>query len=183
MSQGRNTVVLPLPPSGKGKAKMCTLSVLTRFGFEAPLLRSGVVAVDSAAAANTAVLFVHGAPSVIEQLVSKDTLPFDYRQVIKLDSSVCKTLQGCGLCILPIQSYYCRPLLLCCIQPEPPVDSLVYQHQACLLSLEPSHVLTAARLCLFQPSPVMCLHVQSRRACGLHVHVRSRAHVQPEKLE
>ncbi|KAL0045606.1 hypothetical protein WJX82_011184 [Trebouxia sp. C0006] len=79
---GRNTVVLPLPPSGKGKAKMCTLTVLRRFGFEAPLLRSGVVAVDGAAAANTAVLFVHGAPSVIEQLVSKDTLPSDYCQVI-----------------------------------------------------------------------------------------------------
>ncbi len=159
---------------------MCTLSVLRRFGFEAPLLRSGVVAVDSAAAANTAVLFVHGAPSVIEQLVSKDTLPSNYRQVIELDSSVCKTLQGCGLCILPIQPYYRSPPLLCCIQPGPPVDSLVYQHQACLLSLEPSHVLTAARLCLLELPPVMRLHVQSRSACGLHVHVRSQTHVQSE---
>jgi len=91
---------------------MCTLTVLRRFGFEAPLLRSGVVAVDGAAAANTAMLFVHGAPSVIEQLVSKDTLPSDYRQVIELNSSVCKALQGCGFCILPIQPYYCSTPLL-----------------------------------------------------------------------
>jgi len=50
---------------------MCTLSVLRRFGVEAPLLRSGVVAVDSTAAAATAVLFVHGAPSVIQQLANQ----------------------------------------------------------------------------------------------------------------
>lgn len=159
---------------------MCTLTVLRRFGFEAPLLRSGVVAVDSAAATNTAVLFVHGAPSVIEQLVSKDTLPSDYRQVIELDSSACKTLQGCGFCILSIQPCYCSPPLLCCIQPGLPVDSLVHQLQACLLSLDPSHVLTAARLCILEPSPVMHLHVQSRRACGLHVYKGFQTHVLSE---
>ena len=61
---------------------MCTVRVLRQFGFDATLLRSGAVTVDNHAPANTATLFLRGAPSVIEQLVSKDTLPPSYREVM-----------------------------------------------------------------------------------------------------
>ncbi len=81
-TKGRNLVAVALASPHKGKPRMNTISVLRRFGFDAPLLRSGVVAVDSNAPPNSALLFVHGAPSVIQQLVSKTTLPPDCRQVI-----------------------------------------------------------------------------------------------------
>lgn len=82
-SQGRNTVVLPIA-GNRGNTKICNLSVVRRFGFEASLLRSGAVAVDNQDSADTALFFVHGAPLVIQQLVCKDTLPADCQQVTLL---------------------------------------------------------------------------------------------------
>ena len=67
--------------SSYNKARMCTVKVLRQLGFDASLLRSAAVAVEAEAPSNTAMLFVRGAPSVIGQLVSPDTLPADYRQV------------------------------------------------------------------------------------------------------
>jgi len=66
------------------QARMCTVKVLRQFGFDASLLRSAAVAVDAETSSSTAMLFLRGAPSVIGQLVSQDTLPADYQQVIKL---------------------------------------------------------------------------------------------------
>ena len=63
---------------------MCTVKVLRQFGFDASLLRSAAVAVDAETSSSTAMLFLCGAPSVIGQLVSQDTLPADNQQVIKL---------------------------------------------------------------------------------------------------
>ena len=60
---------------------MGTVKVLRQFGFDASLLRSAAVAVEAEAPSSTAMLFVRGAPSVIGQLVSPDTLPPDYHQV------------------------------------------------------------------------------------------------------
>ena len=60
---------------------MCTLRVVRQFGFDAQLLRSGVVAFDDYGPSGTATFFLRGAPLVIEQLVDKDSLPADYRQV------------------------------------------------------------------------------------------------------
>ena len=76
--------MLPIASGNNGKSKICNLSVVRRFGFEAPLLRSGAVAVDNQDSADKALLFVHGAPSVIQQLVCKDTLPADCQQVMLL---------------------------------------------------------------------------------------------------
>ena len=60
---------------------MTTLTVLKRFEFESQLLRSGVLAVDSAGHSDEALIFIRGAPACIEQIVGKDQVPSDYRQV------------------------------------------------------------------------------------------------------
>ena len=62
---------------------MNTMQVVRQFGFDAQLLRSGVVATDSYSPSDTATFFLRGAPTVIEQLVDKDSIPHDYRQVSK----------------------------------------------------------------------------------------------------
>ena len=58
------------------------MKVLRQFGFDASLLRSAAVAADAEAPSSTAMLFLRGAPSIIGQLVSQDTLPPDYHQVM-----------------------------------------------------------------------------------------------------
>ena len=54
---------------------------LKRFEFESQLLRSGVLAVDSAGPSDEAVIFIRGAPSCIEQLLGNNQVPNDYHQV------------------------------------------------------------------------------------------------------
>lgn len=65
----------------KRSARMTTLTVLKRFEFESELLRSGVLAVNSAGPSDEALLFICGAPACIQQLVGEDQVPADYRQV------------------------------------------------------------------------------------------------------
>lgn len=79
--QGRNLVSLPLKLDGERLACATTLTVLKRFEFESQLLRSGVLAVDSAGSSDETVVFVRGAPSCIEQLMGKDKVPPNYCQV------------------------------------------------------------------------------------------------------
>ena len=66
---------------------MTTLKVLKRFEFEASLMRSGVIAVDSAKPGSPALLFVRGAPTKVQGLVSGDSLPPDFHQVLLQQSS------------------------------------------------------------------------------------------------
>ena len=79
--QGQNLVTLPLTTSSNKHSRMYVLQIVRQFGFDPQLLRSGVVVLDNHAPSDTATLFVRGAPTVIEQLVAKDTLPADFRQV------------------------------------------------------------------------------------------------------
>lgn len=79
--QGQSMVTLPLNASSDKHNRMYTLQTVRQFGFDPHLLRSGVVVLDNHAPSDTATFFVRGAPTVIEQLVDKDTLPADFRQV------------------------------------------------------------------------------------------------------
>ena len=58
------------------------MKVLRQFGFDASLMRSAAIAADAEAPSSSAMLFLRGAPSIIGQLVSQDTLPPDYHQVM-----------------------------------------------------------------------------------------------------
>ena len=81
--QERSLVSLPSFRS----SGMTTLKVLKRFEFEASLMRSGVIAVDSAKPGSPALLFVRGAPTKVQGLVSGDSLPPDFHQVLLQQSS------------------------------------------------------------------------------------------------
>lgn len=74
-------VSLPLKLAGEHLACATTLTVLKRFEFESQLLRSGVLAVDSTGSSDETIVFVRGAPSCIEQVMGKDKVPPNYRQV------------------------------------------------------------------------------------------------------
>ena len=74
-------VTLPLTASINKHSKMYTLQTVQQFGFDPQLLKSGVVMLYNHAPSDTATFFVRGATTVIEQLVDKDTLPADFRQV------------------------------------------------------------------------------------------------------
>ena len=79
--QGQSVVTLPFTASSNKHSRMYTLQTVRQFGFDPQLLRSGVVVLDNQAPSDTATFFVRGAPTVIEQLVDKGTLPADFRQV------------------------------------------------------------------------------------------------------
>ena len=78
--QERNLVALPRKGGHKPSDQAVTLRVLRRFEFEATLMQSGVVAVDTDDP-DTGLLFVRGAPSTVEQLIRGGQIPADYRQV------------------------------------------------------------------------------------------------------
>lgn len=74
-------MALPLRLEGQPSACITTLQVLRRFEFESQLLRSGVLAMDSAGSPDEAIMFVRGAPASIEHLMGTNQVPADYRQV------------------------------------------------------------------------------------------------------
>jgi len=84
--QERNLVALPLNKGHRTADQVLTLQVLRRFEFEAPLMRSGVIAVDTNNP-DTGLLFVRGAPSTVEQLIRGGQIPADFRQVDHTSSS------------------------------------------------------------------------------------------------
>ena len=73
-------MALPLNKGHRRPDQVITL--LRRFEFESPLMRSGVVAIDIEEP-DTGLLFVRGAPATIAQLIRGGQIPEDYRQVIK----------------------------------------------------------------------------------------------------
>lgn len=86
-------MALPLKNGRKHADHVVTLQVLRRFEFEAALMRSGVVAVDTDDP-DTGLLFVRGAPSMVEQLIRGGQIPANYRQVKEHNASfVCNTKQ------------------------------------------------------------------------------------------
>ena len=81
MAQDRNLVALPLKLKNQKSARVTNLTILRRFEFHSQLLRSGVIARDSAKSSDAAFFFVRGAPGTIGQVVSPSRLPAEYRQV------------------------------------------------------------------------------------------------------
>ncbi|DBA77186.1 TPA: hypothetical protein ACH3X1_009760 [Trebouxia sp. C0004] len=77
--QERNLVVLPLNKGHRMADQVLTLQILRRFEFEAPLMRSGVVAVDTDNP-DTGLLFVRGTPSMVEHLIRGGQIPADCNQ-------------------------------------------------------------------------------------------------------
>ena len=73
-------MALPLNKGHTQPDQVITLQVLRRFDFESPLMRSGVVAIDTEEP-DTGLLFVRGAPATIAQLIRGGQIPEDYRQV------------------------------------------------------------------------------------------------------
>ena len=79
--QDRNQIALPLQTGPRKAYRTAHLHILKRFEFEAPLLRSGVLVVDDDGEVDTALVFIRGAPVVVEQLIKNSSTPADYRQV------------------------------------------------------------------------------------------------------
>ena len=73
-------MALPLKLEGQQSPSITSLKVLKRFEFESQLLRSGVLATDSAGPADEAIIFIRGAPASIEQLMGPLRVPADYRK-------------------------------------------------------------------------------------------------------
>ena len=102
-------MALPLNCGHKISDQVVTLQVLRRFEFDPALMRSGVVAVDCDDP-DTGLVFVRGAPSVVEQLVRRGHVPADYRQ-----ASLC-LLHHEWLC-LNVQQQCISLQVLFCLQP------------------------------------------------------------------
>ena len=81
-------MALPVYRGKHKSAHTTTLSILRRFEFESSLMRSGVVCTDSGGPPGSALLFVRGAPSTVEQLVGTGRIPADFRQVMLSHDSV-----------------------------------------------------------------------------------------------
>ncbi len=79
-------MALPLNRGHRLADQVLTLQILRRFEFEAALMRSGVIAVDTDNP-DTGMLFVRGAPSTVEQLIRGGQIPGDFRQVDHTSSS------------------------------------------------------------------------------------------------
>ena len=85
--QGRNLVSLPLKRSRHRSAHITTLTILKRCEFQQNLLRSGILAVDSAARLNEVAFFIRGAPSSIAQVLGRSSIPDAYYQVTEAHCS------------------------------------------------------------------------------------------------
>ena len=82
--QGRNLVSLPLRRGHQHSAHITTLTILKRCDFQQHLLRSGILALDSAARPNEVALFIRGAPSSIAQVLKRRRIPDAYYQVTEV---------------------------------------------------------------------------------------------------
>ena len=60
---------------------MTNLTILRRFEFRSQLLRSGVIARDSAESSDDACFFIRGAPDAIEAAVGASQVPDGYHKV------------------------------------------------------------------------------------------------------
>jgi len=101
--QERNLVALPLNRGHRMADQVLTLQILRRFEFEAPLMRSGVVAVDTDNP-DTGLLFVRSAPSAVEQLIRGGQIPADFRQVDHTSSSCQIPAESRQITIRPVQA-------------------------------------------------------------------------------
>ena len=78
--QAHNTVALPYRAHGEA-SYLIKLQILKRFEFTSQAMKSGTIAVPENESDDTAVLFVKGAPSVIQQIADPVTVPPDFTKV------------------------------------------------------------------------------------------------------
>ena len=74
-------MVLPRRPDKASAARVAELTVVRVLEFSHELLRSGAVVITSDAPKNSAMLFMRGAPSVIQSFVEPTSIPEDFEQV------------------------------------------------------------------------------------------------------
>lgn len=73
---------MALPYRAHGEASyLIKLQILKRFEFTSQAMKSGTIAVAENESDDTAVLFVKGAPSVIQQIADPVTVPPDFTKV------------------------------------------------------------------------------------------------------
>ncbi|KAL3153346.1 hypothetical protein ABBQ38_011686 [Trebouxia sp. C0009 RCD-2024] len=80
----RETILLPHP---RRSPRMLKLSIVRVLEFTSQTLRSGAVVLSEDAPANSALLFLRGAPAVIKRLVKPATVPPNFDQVMDKYSS------------------------------------------------------------------------------------------------
>ena len=83
--------------------RITVLTILKRFEFDPRLLRSGVLALDSACHPKEIMFFVRGAPSSVRHLIPTRLLPPNYQQVWLLYTNT-----SVSRCVL-YHSYISRP--------------------------------------------------------------------------
>ena len=79
--QDRETVVLPRKPDKRSASRQAKVSILRVLEFDPETLKSGTVVLSDDASSGSALLFVRGAPSVIQDLVQPASVPNDFNQV------------------------------------------------------------------------------------------------------
>ena len=72
-------MTLPLSVRPGSMSKLVCLRISRRFEFDSSLMRSGAVAIDQAS--GVPLLFVRGAPSKVQGLITPARLPSDFDQV------------------------------------------------------------------------------------------------------
>lgn len=102
--QGRNLVSLRTARSARRTTQTAVLTILRHFDFDSQLLRSGVIATDSAGSPEEMVFFVRGAPSSVAQLLRAGAAPRDLHRVwpliAVLSASICRFMStAIGYCL------------------------------------------------------------------------------------
>ena len=81
-------MLLPHTPDGASASKVATLSIIKALEFSSQTLRSGAVVLSSQEPPGSALLFLRGAPAVIQTLVDAASVPEDFEQVCPMTISM-----------------------------------------------------------------------------------------------
>ena len=95
----RESVVLPRRPDARSSEEKVKLPVQRQLEFSSQTLRSGVVVVSTDAPKGSALLFLRGAPAVIQSLVSPTSVPPIFDLVRLTHLSTVETYAGSLRCL------------------------------------------------------------------------------------
>lgn len=80
-TQAHNTVTVPYTAKRSDASYLVKLQTLKRFEFTSQSMKSGTIAVPEDESDDTAVLFLKGAPFVIQNLADAATIPVNFTKV------------------------------------------------------------------------------------------------------
>lgn len=95
--QAHNTVTLPYTARRNEATYLVKLETLKRFEFTSQTMKSGAIAVPQDESDDTAMLFIKGAPSIIQSMADAATVPANFAKVYnKLNSVFTKAPVYCA---------------------------------------------------------------------------------------